>query len=116
MTAEFSLESRDFVVKETPQNSLTKFLSDVNVPPPSTPKEVSVPLLKSVGELEESKGAIESDSMSNRMSNRTSSNFHDRFAKAKAEILKKQEEQMKKSVGFCQEHKAVKELVCLSGC
>ena len=116
MTAEFSLEARDFVVKETPQNSLTKFLSEVNVPPPSTPKDVSVPLLKNIGDFEESKSFVEPESLSNRVSNRTSTNFQDRFAKAKAEIQKKQEEQMKKSVGFCNEHKALKELVCLSGC
>ena len=59
LTAEFSLEARDFVVKETPQNSLTKFLSEVNFPPPSTPKDVSVPLLKNIGDFEESKSFVE---------------------------------------------------------
>ena len=53
--------------------------------------------------------------LSNRMSNRTSVNFKDRFAKAKAEIQKEQEEQMKKSVGFCKEHNQLRELVCV-GC
>ena len=45
-----------------------------------------------------------------------STNFSDRFAKAKKELQKKQEEQMKRAFGVCAEHQAPKELVCLSGC
>ena len=40
----------------------------------------------------------------NKVQNRVSNTFQDRFAKAKKELQKKQEEQMKRVFGVCTEH------------
>ena len=97
---------------ETQQNSLTKFLC---VPPASQQGKPELGRFEPE-EMKEGTTASSEGTNNNKAQNRLSNNFHDRFAKAKKEIKKKQEEQMMRAVGFCREHQAVKELVCLSGC